>query len=183
MAGFGSDPGNFFLKRASIPVPEALQKAIFPWVDEWSARYVKAFGPGKPSFADGGIDHPDIAGKNFLEVLRFFRIVVLQDSAVLQAEYPRNPLWTAKVFQHPLWRPFADEGLVAHRVPDAPLDESIERAMPRVAAAVNNLRDELLTHSATEGQQTRKELAAAKFWLADQLTDHVFDLRAQLDWG
>lgn len=183
MAGFGSEAGNFFLKRASIPVPDSLQRAVFPWVDDWVDRYAKAFGSGKASFAEGGMDHPDIAGKNFLEVLRFFRIVVLQDSAVLQADFPRNPLWTAQVFSHPEWRSFADAVLVAHRVQDAPLDVRIKETVPVVAEAMTSFREELSTLVASESNQTREMLSTVEKRLKNHASSCYHDLHRAQDWA
>lgn len=122
MGGWGKEQKNYFLKRAAPLIPESLESTVFPWADTWWKRYVKAFGPQRASFAEGGIDDPDISGKSFLEVVLFLRRVLLQDCAVLQRDYPNHPLWVAPVFSHFQWRDYADAVLAAHDVPDSPID-------------------------------------------------------------
>ena len=38
MAGFGTQPGGFFLPRASFEPPLSLQQQIFPWLELWEQR-------------------------------------------------------------------------------------------------------------------------------------------------
>ena len=40
MAGFNpSAQGNFYLPRAKVMPPRSLERAVWPWVDEWLAWF------------------------------------------------------------------------------------------------------------------------------------------------
>lgn len=82
-AGWGIVPGSFFLPRASFEPPEVLQKAVFPWIEEWDCRVQLCKLEGK-TFAEGGLDQADIALDCFLDLMKYLRVVLLQDLAVLQ---------------------------------------------------------------------------------------------------
>lgn len=67
LAGFYSKTaGNFYLARATIEPPEELQKLIFPEIEYW----LGAFAQKKVQ--------KDIAGPNFLNLLKYLRVVLLQ---------------------------------------------------------------------------------------------------------
>ena len=68
-AGFSCTGGNYHLKRATIQPPAALLGRIWPWVDIWLERYHVSITT-QSSFMDGGLDDCDIAGKQFLELLK-----------------------------------------------------------------------------------------------------------------
>ena len=97
------------------------------------------------SFADGGLDDCDLAGKAFLELLDWFRDILLQDAAVLQHKFPFFPLWRHPVFSHPGWRPFANDVLVAHNTADEPMNMSIRNALPDLEETVRLTREAVLS--------------------------------------
>jgi hypothetical protein len=67
LAGFYPDsPGSYYIPRASITPPEDLQRLVFPEVDRWLA-----------AFEDRTVQE-DMAGANFLELMKFLRVVLLQ---------------------------------------------------------------------------------------------------------
>jgi hypothetical protein len=82
-AGWGMAPGSFFLPRASFEPPEALKKTVFPWIEEWEGRVRLCKLEGK-TFAEGGLDQGDIALDCFMDLMKYLRVVLLQDLAVLQ---------------------------------------------------------------------------------------------------
>ena len=57
--GFGSAKGTYFLRRSQESPPPALAAKLWPWVDAAVADY-----------AAGGVPNPDLAGKEFLSLLR-----------------------------------------------------------------------------------------------------------------
>jgi len=68
VAGFGSAKGTYFLRRSQESPPPALAAKLWPWVDAAVADY-----------AVGSVPNPDLAGKEFLSLLRRLRYVFLQD--------------------------------------------------------------------------------------------------------
>jgi hypothetical protein len=67
IAGFNPPvAGSFFLPRAIVEPDDELQKIIFPKVEEWLSAF------------DKRSVQEDIAGPNFLNVLKYLRIVLLQ---------------------------------------------------------------------------------------------------------
>jgi hypothetical protein len=64
MAGFGRKPGKFYLPRANQEPPSSLQQQ---------------------SLGEGGLDQEDLALEGFIKLMKYLRVVLLQDMAVLQA--------------------------------------------------------------------------------------------------
>jgi hypothetical protein len=83
MAGFGTEPGRFCLPRANYVPPSTLQRQIWPWLEQWEARVV-LFKEGK-GVQDGGLEQRDQALEGFIKLMKYLRIVLLQDMTVLQA--------------------------------------------------------------------------------------------------
>src|SRR5467141_3169679 len=83
MAGFGRKPGKFYLPRANKEPPSSLQQQLFPWMEEWEGR-IMLLKQGK-SLGAGGLDQEDLALEGFIKVVKYLRVVLLQDMAVLQA--------------------------------------------------------------------------------------------------
>lgn len=83
MAGFGLEAGRFYLPRARHEPPGSLLQQIFPWVEEWEQRVL--LFKQKKSWDEGGLGQEDKALEGFLGLLKYLRVVLLQDMAVLQA--------------------------------------------------------------------------------------------------
>jgi hypothetical protein len=83
MAGFGTEAGRFFLPRANYEPPDSLQRKIFPWLEGWEAR-TSQFKQGRPMKL-GGLDEVDTSLEGFIKLMKYLRVVLLQDMAVLQA--------------------------------------------------------------------------------------------------
>lgn len=75
LSGCGQGSKDYFLARGEVIPSESLQKMVFPKLEasiaEWNFSAEK-----------------DLAGKGFLNLLDWLRIVLLQDAAVLLAEVP-----------------------------------------------------------------------------------------------
>lgn len=83
MAGFGLKPGKFSLPRATFEPPLSLQQQVFPWLEFWEER-VRLRSQGK-LWREGGLDQEDLALRGFIKLMKYLRVVLLQDMAVLQA--------------------------------------------------------------------------------------------------
>ena len=82
MAGFGTKPGKFYLPRANHAPPFTLQQQVFPWVEPWEER-LRLSRQGK-GWSEGGLDQEDLALEGFIKLMKYLRVVLLQDMAVLQ---------------------------------------------------------------------------------------------------
>src|SRR2546423_734255 len=142
-AGFPRTAGNYHLQRAAVKPPAALTSQIWPWVDGWLARYDASIVSGH-SFADGGLDDCDIAGKQFLDLLAWLRTTMLQDAAILQYQFPLFPLWQHPIFCCPDWRRFADDVIVAHNTAEEPINMRIRKVLPELEEAVRLTREAVL---------------------------------------
>jgi hypothetical protein len=141
VAGFTNDNGGYFLPRAQVaPPPELLQK-IWPWVEEWEERFRKR--SSRKTWEEGGLDEDDVAGQGFLTLLRHLRVVLLQDLAVLQPDYPDLPFFQHEVFSMPSWIPYSEVVRAAVLDPEYSRSLLLEQVVPEVSHAVYNTRDSL----------------------------------------
>jgi len=82
---------------------------------------------------ENGPDLQDIAQRSFMELLRWFRVIILQDAVFLRDKFSGSPLWNHHVFKHPLFEEFAARLKVEARHGDEPRMVSISRVIPHVA--------------------------------------------------
>ena len=68
-----------------------------------------------------------------MELLRWFRVIILQDAVFLRDKFSGSPLWNHHVFKHPLFEEFAARLKVEARHGDEPRMVSISRIIPHVA--------------------------------------------------
>ena len=122
LAGHGSEPGNYFLERECLSPADELQRLIFPLIEATDAAN-----------EDNGPDLQDIAQRSFMELLRWFRVIILQDAVFLRDKFPRSPLWNHYIFRHPLFEEFAMRLKAEARDGDEPRMMSISRVIPHVA--------------------------------------------------
>ena len=132
VAGFGSAKGTYFLRRSQESPPPALAAKLWPWVDAAVADY-----------AAGGVPNPDLAGKEFLSLLRRMRYVFLQDAALLQPQFPRLRLWRLALFKDPTWPSFAERVRAAEAVQEDPAHVAIQDVVPIVADAMSAVGNRL----------------------------------------
>jgi hypothetical protein len=100
-AGFSGTSGDYYLTRATYEPPDALQRQLWPWIEEWEARFEAR--ARRCRWAQGGLDEDDLAGDGFLKLMRRLRIVLLQDLAVLQPRFPSLPFFSYPPFHGPEW--------------------------------------------------------------------------------
>ena len=88
ITGFPKEGKGYFLPRAREAPEEALCSKIWPDADVW-LRCMEAYHPDR---ADNKVVRLDLAGSGFLRLLRALRVIMLQDSVVLQKEFLLYPL-------------------------------------------------------------------------------------------
>ena len=123
-----------------MPPPELLQK-IWPWVEEWEERFRKR--SLRKTWEEGGLDEDDVARQGFLALLCHLRVVLLQDLAVLQPDYPDLPFFQHEVFSMPSWIPYSEVVRAAVLDPECSRSLLLEQVLPEVSHAVYNTRDSL----------------------------------------
>ena len=109
-------------------VPDNLCTAIFPWV-EAELENLHQRQSANPNACD-------ISATKFLEVLTYFRLVLLQDLALLHHQFPRSAIFTVPPFNSDAFHKFA-EGAPA-LVQDSELRRRVERMCLVVHLAIDD---------------------------------------------
>jgi hypothetical protein len=160
VSGFSSSEGDCFLARALFKPPSSLQSKIWPWIEEWEARFDARARHQR--WEQGGLDDDDLAGDGFLKLMRHLRVVLLQDLATLQPRFPQLAFFQHEPFYGPDWDTYAISVQTAVReTPDSP-SLLLQKALPELCTILENMRTNLLaTH-----QQTSQ-------WLFTQLANRL----------
>ncbi len=89
LAGFSPDHRNYYIRRDVHRPSEALMKKVFPQIETIEEKM------------SAGLFMSSIATGAFLDTLKFFRRVLLQDAAVLLTldEYRNHPIFQHAVFK------------------------------------------------------------------------------------
>jgi hypothetical protein len=114
--------GNYYLDRECLSPPDAVQKLIFPLIESTNATNQK-----------NGPDFQDIAQRSFMELLRWFRSIILQDIVFLRDKFPDSSLWNHYIFKLPQFEEFAMRLKIEARDSDEPRMASISRVLPHIA--------------------------------------------------
>jgi hypothetical protein len=142
VAGFSPSAGDYYLARAAHEPPHRLQKQLWPWIEEWEARFEAR--ACRRTWAQGGLDEDDLAADGFLKLLRRLRLVLLQDLAVLQPRYPTLPFFAHAPFYGPEWDEFAtavrDDAIAGAE----PLSLLLQRALPELSGVLESSREAVL---------------------------------------
>src|SRR5436190_17272514 len=141
VAGFTSDEGGYFLPRAQPVPPAELLGKIWPWVEEWEERFRKC--SARKTWEQGGLDEDDVTGQGFLAILRHLRVVLLQDLAVLQPDFPDLPFFWHEVFRIPSWVSYSEVVRAAVLNPEYSRSLLLEQVIPEVSHTVYNSSDSL----------------------------------------
>lgn len=141
IAGFYKGGGQYFLRRAGVPVPQALQSMVWRDLDDWQHRFRKHNEGIASSYQTGGIDELDMAAQGFVELLIQLRIIFLQDSAVLICKHPDHTMWRHPVFQHPEWSIFASQVRIAEAEKEEPMDIQLQKVIPIVAEKIASVQE------------------------------------------
>ena len=102
---------------------------IWPDLECWLERHRAASRMAKPSYKKG-VEETDLAAQGFLQYWQELRIILLQDSAVLQHTCPASPFFHLPLFSTPEFRSFAEQVLEAERPEETPMSVQIRNAVP-----------------------------------------------------
>jgi Centromere DNA-binding protein complex CBF3 subunit, domain 2 len=117
-----SRTGNYYLDRECLVPPEELQRKIFPRLEE-----TEAMNNAKPE------RDQDIAEGCFMNLLRWLRIVLLQDAVFLRRKYPTLNIWLESVFNNVMFENFSRELLQEIEHGETLQYVRVSRAMPDLA--------------------------------------------------
>ena len=133
MAGHKPEDGSYYISRECLVPPLALQKLIFPRLEE-SRQYLQSIV----------IKDRDRAAQAFLETLQWFRVVILQDIVVLSEKYPTSPLWNHRPFNLPEFQHF--KRLALRKMEDEvhPENVQLQRTIPLIADRLKLLNQVIL---------------------------------------
>jgi hypothetical protein len=169
MAGHPPQMGCFEIRRAGVAPPADLLSMIWPQLDQWHGR----FGPGP-----GQIN--DLAAMGFTNLLFYLREVVLQDSAVLMAKFPNSPVWSHPVFQHPAYKPFAQQVAAFVQEEERPSQLAVlTQALPVLADYLNAID----ARNEARVQELTAELRATKAQLIEAQSQQTVQLHGILSTG
>ena len=102
--------------------PDELQQKLFPKLEQ-----TEAMNNAKPE------KDQDIATTCFMNLLRWFRVVILQDAVFLRKRYPALKIWLEPVFNNLAFERFTEELLHEAECGETPQHVRIHRAMPDLA--------------------------------------------------
>ena len=171
VAGFSPSAGDYFLARAAHEPPQALQRQLWPWIEEWEPRFEAR--ARRCCWAEGGLDEDDLAADGFLKLMQRLRTVLLQDLAILQPRYPSLPFFAHAPFFGPAW----DEYSLAVRS-DASLGTEppsllLQRALPELSGVLESSREALLQSSRQLASRLEGKLQGIQGSLDALLQGHV----------
>jgi hypothetical protein len=175
VAGFSASAGGYFLARAAHEPPYALQKQLWPWIEEWEPRFEAR--ARRCSWAEGGLDEDDLAADGFVKLMRRLRTVLLQDLAVLQPHYPSLPFFAHAPFYGPAWDEFALAAQADAAGAAEPQSLLLQRALPELSGVLESTRAAVLQNSQRLANRLESQLESK----VQALQDQVRGLRGCLD--
>src|SRR5579859_288032 len=138
------DAGHYYLKRGQLEPPESLLKTIFPRIEE---SYEIVMSPPR--------NKQDKAAAAFLQMMQWFRVLILQDVVELKPLYPDSSLWTHAPFNTAEFAEYQQRAQRAQIVDPVPKAMEIERIMPEVALQLWSTR-EVFSHEISAVSSTVK---------------------------
>lgn len=125
--------GNYYLDRECLTPPQELQQKVFPRLEETEAM----------NNAKSERDQ-DIATRCFMNLLRWFRVVLFQDAVFLRRKYPALNIWLKPIFNNPMFETFAQELLHETEHGETPHFVRISKAMPDLAHQLHEQHGNLM---------------------------------------
>lgn len=183
MAGFEpSVRGNYYLPRAKITPPQPLIQAVWPWVDtwlDWFKSYDEKEKAEGSKEGDKEEDHNDMAAQGFLQLLDQLRTILLQDSVLLQEQFPRHPIWGDPIFVRKDYQEFAVQVKCSLLNTQPPEEVQLQQALPAIAQRLNTVRQEISQAINEWGGKTQRQFREIGDHLDDIITGRVaFTVRA-----
>ncbi|KAK4217014.1 hypothetical protein QBC37DRAFT_415804 [Rhypophila decipiens] len=158
VAGFSGTAGDYFLTRAVHEPPDTLQKQLWPWIEAWEQRFEAR--ARRKRWIEGGLDNDDLAGDGFLKLLRHLRVVLLQDLAALQPQFPKLPFFSYAPFRGPDWAAFATSVQARIDDPEEPASLLVKRVLPELYSLVESTRSAILQNTHQLHGRLASELAS-----------------------
>ncbi|KAE8262475.1 hypothetical protein A4X09_0g7453, partial [Tilletia walkeri] len=131
LSGFSISGGDHYLPRTLLDPPNDLARKLWPQVDEaeTAVRARQAAGGEK-----------DEAALAFLEMMRWLRLVLLQDAALLSTTYPSLPIWSMEPFTSTEFHAFRSALTTTISGTPHPLEVTVTEIIPRLGHALADLR-------------------------------------------
>ncbi|KAJ5110851.1 short-chain dehydrogenase [Penicillium argentinense] len=183
MAGFQPDAiGNYYLPRAKIQPPDSLVRALWPWIDQWLAWFQSNDPTNEPpsgATSQEQEDRDDMAAQGFLQLLNQLRIILLQDSVLLQAQFPRHSMWDDPIFAREDYTAFAEQIRQSLLCTETPQEIQLRQTLPIIADRLSVLQKDIHQAVDRHGYQAHEQLRKISRQLHDLLSGHVtFAVRA-----
>jgi hypothetical protein len=178
VSGFSRSQGDYFLARALFEPPSSLQSKIWPWIEEWEARFDAR--ARRQRWEQGGLDDDDLAGDGFLKLMRYLRAVLLQDLAILQPQFPELPFFRHQPFYGPDWDTYAVSVQTAVRETPDPPSLLLQRALPELCTILENMRANLLASHQRTSQWLFTQLANRLASQEDRTARKIESLRSNI---
>jgi hypothetical protein len=124
IAGFSPIAGNYMLQRCAIEPPEELQNQLFTGINRYEGE-----GDWEETLALDG----------FIRMLKWFRVVILQDMAAMWdfPEMADNPIRQHHIFQSAAFQEFKDRLQSAMEADEHPHDQILQQAVPLIAERID----------------------------------------------
>lgn len=133
LAGHHPDKGMYFLERDCLEPPLELQRMIFPQLEYSRAKNEQL-----------GDDKMDTATVTFLQLLEWFRILILQDAVFLREKFSGLAIWNQPPFNHPEFHAFAQKLKTETHDGVGGLSAQFGKILgPHIMQVMNKLRDEM----------------------------------------
>jgi len=158
VAGFSGTAGDYFLTRAVHEPPAALQRQLWPWIEAWEQRFEAC--ARRQRWSEGGLDDSDLAGDGFLKLLRRLRVVLLQDLAALQPQFPTLPFFSYAPFHGPDWAVFAKSVQASVDDAEEPASLLVKRVLPELYSLVESTCSAILQNTHQLHSRLASELAS-----------------------
>ncbi|KAJ5085702.1 short-chain dehydrogenase [Penicillium argentinense] len=123
-------------------------------------------------------DRDDMAAQGFLQLLNQLRII-LQDSVLLQAQFPRHSMWDDPIFAREDYTAFAEQIRQSPLCTETPQEIQLRQTLPIIADRLSVLRKDIHQAVDLHCYQAHEQLRKIARQLHDLLSGHViFAVRA-----
>ncbi|CAN6652952.1 hypothetical protein TRVA0_026S00892 [Trichomonascus vanleenenianus] len=118
-------PGMYVIPRAVEAPPKALMTRVFPFIESLEKTATKQAG-------------------DFLKLLKFLRVVLLQDTAVFRSRYPHLPIFKQPIFCSPEYELYSSTVLKNHaRAHPSFIPQEVVQNIPGMFHAIKSLENQV----------------------------------------
>lgn len=125
MAGFSPIYKNYRIPR-DLPIPEELLNLVFPEINELEKNELLK-----------EISQRNYTKLQFLEVLKYFRKLIIQDAAMLKEKFSTHWIWRHEIFHNPLFKEFEKRIKEVVNNISQQQEESLEEKLPSIMQDFN----------------------------------------------